>query len=642
MTAKAAAPKTDQTKADRKKISVEKRVRNAATGASVRVVAGLDVVHEDRLKRVVAVSHEHVYLTDAVTQESVQVAHGEYELPQPKALEARLLADTSEKDRQRAHDIHKVLGPLVELGRNLTAGELETACRELRLSDRSTREYLRFLQVYNHWTSCLRSKPGPQKGSRYIKGPRLAILDTVLTRELSKEEGITEDSVVKAVNDCIEDAGLPRLDPKTIRKHLRAQASVDLRRRRRLSGKAEVEAITPVGDGETAERPLQKVQIDSTRADVIVVDENGEAIRRPWVTFCIDVFSRCVLGIYISLDAPSAVAVGATITDALFPKNRRLKHLDLGHLEWPCYGKFESITGLDHGSEHLNKAIDHGIKMMGLPEPKWRTDVLDGAIIERTIGTFCGKMHLLPGTTWSNVKNKGNYKSEMTAVLQIHEFEAWMVAAVIEYLNTPHRGLNRITPLQMWQRGWKASAVKTPPLIQNERETRVSFLPFEFRTATKEGIEINGEQYRTPQLAYLIRRHARVQVHYDPRDLSKVWVRSPYDQSLLEVPWKHRNRRPHSMAYRTAKNISDGRLGRSAEAAHNAKKARQTGNAVVMKATKNTKRRRRENETLEKNRSKQAERELGTPSMRRTPEPNTPAKAVDWSTPPPRFRTWSR
>lgn len=643
MSPKAAAKKAAPPEECKTRISVQKRVTNAATGASVQVAVGLDVVHEDRLKRVAALSHERAYLIDAVTHTAIQVRHGEYELPQPKTLEGRLFADMSEKDQKRAQEIHKVLGPLVALERNLTADELDTARRELGLSERSTRKYLRLLRGYNYWTSCLPFRPGPQKGARFIKGPRLAILHTVLDRELRKTEAITEDSVIKAVNDDIEDAGLKKLDPKTIRKYLRAQSHVDLRRRRRLSGKAEKEAIEPVGEGETADRPLQKVQIDSTRADVIVVDENGVPIRkRPWITFVIDVYSRCVLGLYISFDSPSAVAVGSAIVDALFPKNRRLKQLGLDDLEWPVYGKFECITGLDHGREHLNKAIDHGIKMMGLPEPEWRTDVLDGAIIERLIGTFVGKMHMLPGTTWSSVKHKGNYKSDKTAVLQIHEFEAWMVTAVIEYLNTPHRNLNRITPLQMWQRGWKASGIKTPPLIANERETRVSLLPFAFRTATKEGIEINCESYYTPAMANLVRRHARVQVHYDPRDLSKIWIRSPIDQSLIEVPWKKRNRRPYSKAFQTATNIADGRLGRNPQSVEAAKKARKAGNGIVMQATKHTRRRQSENAAFEQHRAKQAEREHGAPSTRQDPAPTPPAKVIDWSTPPPRFRTWRR
>lgn len=53
-------------------------------------------------------------------------------------------------------------------------------------------------------------------------------------------------------------------------------------------------------------RPLEVVQIDHTRADVIVVDEQSrEAIGRPWLTLAVDVLTRIVTGFHLSLDAPS-------------------------------------------------------------------------------------------------------------------------------------------------------------------------------------------------------------------------------------------------------------------------------------------------------------------------------------------------
>lgn len=640
----ASTPATQKIKRD--KVDVKTRVCNAATGASVPVVPGLEVVHENQLQKIVAVTHQHAYVHDAVTGDSKVLRHGEYELPKPKELEARLLSETSEAQKERAQEIQKILGPLAELSRNLISGELDTACREVGLGEKMVRTYLGRLKMLNHWTSCLPEKRGPRKGTRYTKGARLGVLDHIVAIELKKEEGITETSIINAVNDALRSAGLKILDHMTIRNYIRSSCSVDLRLRRRLSGKVEQEALRPCGDGLSAEYPLQKIQIDSTPADVMVVDSQGNLIGRPWITFVIDVFSRVVLGIYISMDAPSAISTGSAIVDALFPKRRRLINLNLANLNWPCYGKFEAVTGLDHGCEHDNRAIAHGIKMMGLPEPQWRTDVRDGAIIERLIGTFVGKMHMLPGTTWSNPKHRGNYRSDFTAVLGVGEFERWMVTQVVEYLHTPHRGLDQLTPVQVWHQGWEASSLKTPPLIQNERETRVSFLPFKFATATREGLQLNGETYRDTTINDLIRRHARVQVHYDPRDLSRVWVRNPFNNKLIEVPWKDRNKHPYSLVFRKAWRTSNRRLGRSPEMQQMAQEARSAGRDIIMKATENTRRRERDKDTSEKTRHKQAKQDLGskTPPNPAQVETNgdAPNNKVDWSAPPKRYRTWSR
>ncbi|UUY45964.1 helix-turn-helix domain-containing protein [Streptomyces yangpuensis] len=52
---------------------------------------------------------------------------------------------------------------------------------------------------------------------------------------------------------------------------------------------------------------LEQVQVDHTPVDVIVVDEQHRMpIGRPYLTVAIDVVSRCVVGLVVTLEAPSA------------------------------------------------------------------------------------------------------------------------------------------------------------------------------------------------------------------------------------------------------------------------------------------------------------------------------------------------
>ena len=62
------------------------------------------------------------------------------------------------------------------------------------------------------------------------------------------------------------------------------------------------------------DRPLELIQIDHTPVDVLVLTDDRQTILgRPWLTVAIDVATRCVLGIYLSMDAPSAVSVSLCI-----------------------------------------------------------------------------------------------------------------------------------------------------------------------------------------------------------------------------------------------------------------------------------------------------------------------------------------
>ncbi|WP_458249986.1 hypothetical protein [Citrobacter freundii] len=66
------------------------------------------------------------------------------------------------------------------------------------------------------------------------------------------------------------------------------------------------------GEPPAVTAPLEQVQIDHTVIDLIVVDDRDrQPIGRPYLTLAIDVFTRCVLGMVVTLEAPSAVSVGS-------------------------------------------------------------------------------------------------------------------------------------------------------------------------------------------------------------------------------------------------------------------------------------------------------------------------------------------
>lgn len=85
--------------------------------------------------------------------------------------------------------------------------------------------------------------------------------------------------------------------------------------------------------------PLEQVQIDPTVIDLIVVDERDrQPIGRPYLTLAIDVFTRCVVGMVVTLEAPSAVSVGLCLARVGGDKRPWLEGLDV-EMDWPMSGK---------------------------------------------------------------------------------------------------------------------------------------------------------------------------------------------------------------------------------------------------------------------------------------------------------------
>ena len=61
-----------------------------------------------------------------------------------------------------------------------------------------------------------------------------------------------------------------------------------------------------------------------------------------------------------------------------------------------------------------------------------------GGIIERLIGTMMQMVHELPGTTFSNPGERGEYDSDGTAVLTVAELKRWLALAVASYHGQVH------------------------------------------------------------------------------------------------------------------------------------------------------------------------------------------------------------
>ena len=207
--------------------------------------------------------------------------------------------------------------------------------------------------------------------------------------------------------------------------------------------------------------PLDFLQVDHTPVDLILVDPvDREPIGRPWLTIAIDAYSRCIAGFHVSLEAPSAASVGLCLTHAAMDKASWLTLRGV-EAEWPVAGKPHRL-GVDNGPEFHSQAFERGCAQHGIAI-EWRPPGQPhfGGIVERVIGTLMGLVHGLPGTTFSNVGQRGTYDSDKAACLTLEELERWLAVAIAKYYHLrPHAGLDSQLPLRRWQDGVVAFAAE--------------------------------------------------------------------------------------------------------------------------------------------------------------------------------------
>jgi putative transposase len=177
---------------------------------------------------------------------------------------------------------------------------------------------------------------------------------------------------------------------------------------RRSHRKAAVDQFAPrPGVFDSAQRPLDLVQIDHTKLDIIVVDDEQRLpIGRPWITLAIDVYSRMVASFYISLDPPGAIATGLCIAHATLPKEAWLAKLGVGS-QWPCWGLAARIH-LDNAKEFHGEMVRRACEQYGIVlEYRPVAQPHMGGHIERMLGTLLGALHELPGATFSSPQQRG-------------------------------------------------------------------------------------------------------------------------------------------------------------------------------------------------------------------------------------------
>lgn len=284
--------------------------------------------------------------------------------------------------------------------------------------------------------------------------------------------------------------------------------------------------------------PLDQVQIDHTVIDLIIVDERDrQPIGRPYLTVAIDVYSRCLVGMVVTLEPPSAVSVGLCLAHIACDKRPWLERLGV-EADWPMSGK-PKLLYLDNATEFKSEALrrgceQHGIQLSYRPpgQPHY------GGIVERVIGTTMQWVHELPGTTFSNPNQRGEYDAERMAALTLRELERWLTLAAASYHGTVHGSLQQ-TPAKRWAEG--IARCGSPPVVTHTTAFLVDFLPVIRRTLTRTGFVIDHIHYFADVLKPWIARRDNLPqflIRRDPRDISRVWVLEPDTQHYLEIPYR--------------------------------------------------------------------------------------------------------
>ena len=270
---------------------------------------------------------------------------------------------------------------------------------------------------------------------RYRRRPQTSSL-VPWKRGRKPSESLLGEEREALLNTCIDEFYLQPERPSLAALHLEVrrrftQWSLAVPNYRTVKRRAEaVDARIMMRRRDGAKKARERFGPVSVPVDVIVVDrENRQPIGRPWLTLAVDVKTRMIAGFHVSLWSPSALSVCLALTHAVLEKTSWLADRELQNLEWPISG-LPQVLHVDNAREFHSEALVRGCQEYGIRldhRPVGRPHF--GGHIERLIGTMMGAVHLLPGTTFSDLKQKGCYRSEARAILTLSELERWACIA---------------------------------------------------------------------------------------------------------------------------------------------------------------------------------------------------------------------
>ena len=159
--------------------------------------------------------------------------------------------------------------------------------------------------------------------------------------------------------------------------------------------------------------------------------------------------------------------------------------------------------------------------------------------MERIIGTAMRRVHdELPGTTFSNPEQRGDYDPERTAILTLRELERWLALAVGSYHGTVHGSLLQ-PPAACWTEA--VARCGTPAVVTHPTAFLIDLLPVIRRTLTRSGFVLDHIRYYADALKPWIARRDHLPafvIRRDPRDISRIWVLEPEGKYYLDISYR--------------------------------------------------------------------------------------------------------
>ncbi|WP_280368414.1 Mu transposase C-terminal domain-containing protein, partial [Nocardia abscessus] len=340
----------------------------------------------------------------------------------------------------------------------------------------------------------------------------------------------------------------------------------------------------------SAARPGEQVLLDATPLDVMAVMDDG-VLGRAELVLAVDVATRTICAGVLRPVGAKAVDAALMLARMMVPEpmrpgwdealamsasripHQRLVDLDARLALAAAKPVIVPDTVVvDHGKVFISEVFSRACETLGISlQPAHQLTPTDKGIVERTFSSintlFCQHVS---GYTGRDVTRRGTDVADRAvwSLPDLQElFDEWVLAG---WQTRPHDGLRHpFTPGQATSPNDAYAALIAAagyvPITLTGADY-IELLPAQWRSIAEGGIQIDYRTYNSTELrAYagqssgVLAKNNRWEVHYDPYDVSRIWVRNHRGRGWITATWTQHSivRQPFAdFTWRAARKIA--------------------------------------------------------------------------------------
>ncbi|WP_191559395.1 Mu transposase C-terminal domain-containing protein [Metabacillus idriensis] len=294
--------------------------------------------------------------------------------------------------------------------------------------------------------------------------------------------------------------------------------------------------------------------VDGTIGDIYLTSSISKksVIGRPTIFLIVDIFSRCIVGINVSIENMSGESLRIALANTFENKKewcKRTLDLELSEDDWPIHYIPHTLLA-DRGSELISDELTNLVENLNIkiqntapyrPELKGICEAYFGIIQQHLIP-------FLPGTVQKDFNKRGSQDYRKNAVLNLNQYTRILVKCIIHYNNrflkdyplTQYMIDENVlpVPIEIFKWGLRNGTGQLKTMTSDTIRSNV--YPIQKATITAKGILLNGLYYSCTTAVkerwFSIARQQgtwKIDVHYDPQNVSHIYIR--HDRKSYEI-----------------------------------------------------------------------------------------------------------